>query len=69
MAHLLFLSHAGADTERAVKLAAAIEASTEAGDAGLEIRVDKRADGADRLDRVPWRSTVPQPRLWRMSLP
>lgn len=30
MAHLLFLSHAGADTERALRLAAAIEASPEA---------------------------------------
>ena len=46
MAHLLFLSHAGADTERAVKLAAAIEASPEAQAAGLKVWVDKRPDGA-----------------------
>ncbi|MFZ1431689.1 MAG: TIR domain-containing protein [Geminicoccaceae bacterium] len=49
MAHLLFLSHAGADTERAITLAAAIESSPEAQAAGLKVWVDKRPDGLHRL--------------------
>ncbi len=59
MAHLLFLSHAGADTERAIKLAAAIESSPEAQAAGLEVWVDKRPDGAHRLHGgTPWQDQL-----------
>jgi hypothetical protein len=55
MAHLLFLSHAGADTERALRLAARIEASPEAQAAALEFWADKRADGPHRLrGGAPW---------------
>ena len=59
MAHLLFLSHAGADTERAVKLAAAIEASPEGQAAGLKVWVDKRPDGPHRLHAgTPWQDQL-----------
>ena len=58
MAHLLFLAHAGADTEQALRLAAAIEASPEARDAGLKVWVDKRPDG-DRLHAgTPWQNQL-----------
>lgn len=46
---LLFLSHAGVDTDRAVALASAIEATTAAKTAGLKVWVDHRADGPYRL--------------------
>ena len=60
MAHLLFLSHAGVDTERAVKLAAAIEASPEAQAAGLKVWVDKRPDGPHRLHAgTAWQELSP----------
>ena len=42
---LLFLSHAGADTKRALELAHAIEASPQARSAGLEVWVDQRPHG------------------------
>lgn len=59
MAHLLFLSHAGADTERAVRLAAAIEASPDAQAAGLKVWVDKRPDGPHRLHAgTPWQDQL-----------
>ena len=59
MAHLLFMSHAGTDTERAVKLAAAIEASPEARAAGLKVWVDKRPDGPHRLHAgTPWQDQL-----------
>src|SRR5262245_16531516 len=59
MAHLLFLSHAGADAERALRLAAAIEASPDAQKHGLKVWVDKRPDGPHRL-RVgaPWQDQL-----------
>ena len=47
MAHLLFLSHAGADTERALRLAAAIEASPDAQKHGLR-----------KHDRYMWRMKI-----------
>ena len=59
MAHLLFLSHAGADTERALRLAAAIEASPEAREHGLKVWVDKRSDGPHRLQAgTPWQAQL-----------
>ena len=51
MAHLLFLSHAGADTEGALRLAAAIEASPEAQAAGFEA-LSRHAQGDDPLKRL-----------------
>ena len=55
MAHLLFSSHAGADTERAVRLAAAIGASPDAQPAGLKVWVDQRPDGPHQLHAgTPW---------------
>ena len=47
MAHLLFLSHAGADTERARHLAAAIEASPE-----------EQKHGLRKHDRYMWRMKI-----------
>jgi len=59
MAHLLFLSHAGADTDRALRLAAAIEASPEAQAAGLKVWVDQRPDGPHRLHAgTPWQDQL-----------
>ncbi|MGE3742235.1 MAG: 5'-nucleotidase C-terminal domain-containing protein [Geminicoccaceae bacterium] len=59
MAHLLFLSHAGADTERALRLAAAIEASPNAQAAGLKVWLDKRPDGPHRLNAgTPWQDQL-----------
>ena len=49
MTHLLFLSRAGADTERALRLPAAIEASPEARAANLDVWADKRPAGPHRL--------------------
>ena len=59
MAHLLFLSHAGADTERALHLATAIEASPDAQAVGLEVWLDKRPDGPHRLQAgTPWQDQL-----------
>jgi hypothetical protein len=59
MSHLLFLSHAGADTERAMRLADAIEASPEAQAAGLKVWVDKRPDDTHRLHAgTPWQDQL-----------
>ncbi|MBX7133927.1 MAG: toll/interleukin-1 receptor domain-containing protein [Fimbriimonadaceae bacterium] len=59
MAHLLFLSHAGADTERALWLAAAIEASPKAQAAGLKVWLDQRPDGPHRLQAsTPWQDQL-----------
>lgn len=59
MAHLLFSSHAGADTERAVRLAAAIGASPDAQAAGLKVWVDQRPDGPHRLHAgTPWQEQL-----------
>ena len=70
MAHLLFLSHAGADTERALRLAAAIESSPDAQAVGLKVWLDKRPDGPHRLQAgTPWYNSVPQPQLSRPSIP
>src|SRR4051794_29209756 len=56
---LLFLSHAGADTARALKLADAIEASPEAQAAGLEVWVDQRPQGTHRLiGGTPWQEQL-----------
>ena len=56
---LLFLSHAGADSARALALADAIEASPEARDAGLEVWVDHRPQGANRLlGGTPWQEQL-----------
>lgn len=59
MAHLLFLSHAGADTDRAIRLAAAIEASPDAQKHGLKVWLDKRPDGPHRLHAgSPWQDQL-----------
>jgi hypothetical protein len=42
MASLLFLSHAGADTNAALALAHAIEAAPDAQAVGLRVWIDKR---------------------------
>jgi hypothetical protein len=56
---LLFLSHAGADSARALALADAIEASPEAQAAGLEVWVDQRPQGANRLiGGTPWQEQL-----------
>ena len=56
---LLFLSHAGADLARALELADAIEASPEAQAAGLEVWVDQRPQGANRLlGGTPWQEQL-----------
>jgi hypothetical protein len=56
---LLFLSHAGADLARALALADAIEAGPEAKKAGLEVWVDQRPQGANRLiGGTPWQELL-----------
>src|SRR4051794_31986758 len=56
---VLFLSHAGLDTERALALADAIETSPEARAAGLEVWVDQRPRGANRLIAgAPWQEQL-----------
>src|SRR3954468_20509715 len=59
MAHLLFLSHAGADTERALRPVATIEARPEAREHGLSICVDRRPNRSYRLHAgTPWQDPL-----------
>src|SRR5690242_15566809 len=56
---LLFLSHAGADSARALALADAIEASPEAQKAGLQVWLDRRPQGPNRLiGGTPWQEQL-----------
>src|SRR4051794_41814293 len=56
---LLFLSHAGADSARALALADAIEASPEAQKAELKVWLDQRLQGPNRLiGGTPWQEQL-----------
>src|SRR4051794_30092436 len=56
---LLFLSHAGVDSARALALADAIEASPEAQKAGLKVWLDQRLQGPNRLiGGTPWQEQL-----------
>src|SRR3954451_4783681 len=59
MTPLLFLSHAGADSARALALADAIEASPEAQKAELKVWLDQRLQGPNRLiGGTPWQEQL-----------
>src|SRR3954464_15077569 len=56
---LLFLSHAGADSARALELADNIEATPEAQKAGLKVWLDQRLQGPNRLiGGTPWQEQL-----------
>jgi WD40 repeat protein len=58
---VLFLSHAGVDTDRAIVLARLIEEIPEARRAGLQVWVDRRPDGSARLlPGKPWMDQLEQ---------